>query len=162
MLRSKYSKVPWNTFFLIIQTTFYNVFAFFGDAGVTYLVKCSEYPLFVQKETTECRFDRKKICNGYPSCTGPLYKLHLSIYIYTNTIYILTLVLHVNMGGSMSQVVGLPNNSYKPITNRRGFAPGFVNYKKGCTRLAASSDKSFPVACPWSVVLSEYSGFFYH
>jgi hypothetical protein len=23
----------------------------------------------------------------------------------------------------------------------RGFAPGFVNYKKGCTRLAAASDK---------------------
>jgi len=23
---------------------------------------------------------------------------------------------------------------------RRGFAPGFVNYKKGCTRLAAESD----------------------
>jgi hypothetical protein len=29
------------------------------------------------------------------------------------------------------------NSSYKPITNTRGFAPGFVNYKKGCTRLAA-------------------------
>jgi hypothetical protein len=31
----------------------------------------------------------------------------------------------------MSWVVGLPNNSYKPITNTRGFAFGFVNYKKG-------------------------------
>jgi hypothetical protein len=36
------------------------VFAFFGDAGVTYLVKCREYPLSVQKETTERGFDRKK------------------------------------------------------------------------------------------------------
>jgi len=26
---------------------------------------------------------------------------------------------------------------------RRGFAPGFVNYKKGCTRLAAASDKAY-------------------
>ena len=26
---------------------------------------------------------------------------------------------------------------------RRGFAPGFVNYKKGCTRLAAASDKVY-------------------
>jgi hypothetical protein len=26
------------------------------------------------------------------------------------------------------------------VGNRRGFAPGFVNYKKGCTRLAAASD----------------------
>ena len=36
-------------------------------------------------------------------------------------------------GGTMSQVVGLPSNSYKPITNIRhaGFASGFVNYKKG-------------------------------
>ena len=25
----------------------------------------------------------------------------------------------------------------------RGFAPGFVNYKQGCTRLAAASDKVY-------------------
>jgi hypothetical protein len=31
--------------------------------------------------------------------------------------------------------------SRKPI--RRGFAPGFVNYKKGCTRLTAASDKVY-------------------
>jgi len=37
----------------------------------------------------------------------------------------------------------LPNNSYKPITIRRGFAPGFVNYKRGCTRLAVASDKVY-------------------
>ena len=30
----------------------------------------------------------------------------------------------------MSKVVGLPNNSYKTITNKRGFASGFVNCKK--------------------------------
>ena len=40
----------------------------------------------------------------------------------------------------MSLIVG-SNNSYKPI--RRGFAPGFVYYKKGCTRLAAASDKDY-------------------
>jgi hypothetical protein len=33
---------------------------------------------------------------------------------------------------------------------------------KGCTRLAAASDKSLPVACPWSVDLFGYSGFFHH
>jgi hypothetical protein len=32
-------------------------------------------------------------------------------------------------------------NNSSPI--RRGFAPGFVNYKKGCTRLAAASDKVY-------------------
>jgi hypothetical protein len=31
--------------------------------------------------------------------------------------------------------------SLSPI--RRGFAPGFANYKKGCTRLAAASDKVY-------------------
>jgi hypothetical protein len=31
------------------------------------------------------------------------------------------------------------HTSLSPI--RRGFAPSFVNYKKGCTRLAAASDK---------------------
>ena len=34
-------------------------------------------------------------------------------------------------GGSMSQVVGLPNNLYKPITNMAWVCAGFVNYKKG-------------------------------
>ena len=33
-------------------------------------------------------------------------------------------------GGSMCEVAGIPSNSYKPTTNTRGFAPGFVNYKK--------------------------------
>ena len=34
--------------------------------------------------------------------------------------------------GWMSYVIGLPNNPYKPITNTAW--PGFVNYKKGCTK----------------------------
>ena len=33
------------------------------------------------------------------------------------------------------------HTSLSPI--RRGFAPGFVKYKKGCTRLAAASDKVY-------------------
>jgi hypothetical protein len=33
------------------------------------------------------------------------------------------------------------HTSISPI--RRGFAPSFVNYKKGCTRLAAASDKAY-------------------
>ena len=43
---------------------------------------------------------------------------------------------------------------------RHGFASCSVNYKKGCTRLAATSDKSSPVTCPWSVVISWYSSFY--
>jgi hypothetical protein len=33
------------------------------------------------------------------------------------------------------------HTSLSPIW--RGFAPGFINYKKGCTRLAATSDKAY-------------------
>ena len=33
------------------------------------------------------------------------------------------------------------HTSLSPI--RRGFAPNFVNYKKGCTQLAAASDKVY-------------------
>jgi hypothetical protein len=33
------------------------------------------------------------------------------------------------------------HTSLSPI--RRGFAPGFVNHKKGCTRLAAASNKVY-------------------
>ena len=43
----------------------------------------------------------------------------------------------------MSLVVGLPNNYTSRSPIRRGFVPGFVNYKKECTRLAAASDKVY-------------------
>jgi hypothetical protein len=33
------------------------------------------------------------------------------------------------------------HTSLPPIP--RGFTPGFVNYKKGCSKLAASSDKAY-------------------
>ena len=39
-------------------------------------------------------------------------------------------------GGSITT-----HTSLSPI--RRGFVPGFVNYKKRCTRLAAASDKVY-------------------
>jgi hypothetical protein len=37
--------------------------------------------------------------------------------------------------------IPMTHTSLSPI--RRGFTPGFVNYKKGCTRLAAASDKVY-------------------
>ena len=40
-------------------------------------------------------------------------------------------------GGSMSQVVGLPNNSYKHNTNTAWFPARLCKLHKGCTRLAA-------------------------
>ena len=46
-------------------------------------------------------------------------------------------------GGSMSQVVGLPNNSYKPITNTAWVLARLCKLQKGCTRLASTSDKVY-------------------
>ena len=46
-------------------------------------------------------------------------------------------------GGSMSQVVGLPNNSYKPITNTAWVRARLCRLQTGCTRLAVTSDKVY-------------------
>jgi hypothetical protein len=46
-------------------------------------------------------------------------------------------------GGLMSWVVGLPNYSYKPITNTAWVPARLWNLHKGCTRLATTSDKVY-------------------
>ena len=46
-------------------------------------------------------------------------------------------------GGSMSQIVGLPNNSYKPITNTAWVQVRLCKLQKRCTPLAAASDKVY-------------------
>ena len=43
----------------------------------------------------------------------------------------------------MSQVIGLPNNSYKHITNTEWVRARLCKLLKGCTRLAATSDKVY-------------------
>jgi hypothetical protein len=43
----------------------------------------------------------------------------------------------------MSLVVGLPNNSYKPTTNTVWVRAQPCKLQKGCTRLAAASDKVY-------------------
>jgi hypothetical protein len=52
---------------------------------------------------------------------------------------------HNTWGARGAQWVSLldltTRTSLSPI--RRGFAPSFVNYKKGCTRLATASDKDY-------------------
>ena len=47
------------------------------------------------------------------------------------------------MGGSMSYVVGLPNNSYKPITNVAWVRIRLCKLQKRVPRLIASSDKVY-------------------
>ena len=43
----------------------------------------------------------------------------------------------------MSQVVRLPNNSYKPINNTTWVRAQLYKLQKGCTRFAAASDKVY-------------------
>jgi hypothetical protein len=43
----------------------------------------------------------------------------------------------------MSLVVGLPNNSYKHITNTAWVRARLCKLQKRCTRLAAASDKDY-------------------
>jgi hypothetical protein len=43
----------------------------------------------------------------------------------------------------MSYIVGLPNNSYKPITNTAWVRAQLWQLQKGCTRLAAAGDKVY-------------------
>jgi hypothetical protein len=43
----------------------------------------------------------------------------------------------------MNWVVGLPNNSYKPITNTAWVRIRLCKLQKGCTRLAAASDQVY-------------------
>ena len=46
-------------------------------------------------------------------------------------------------GGSMSEVVGLLNNSFKPITNTSLVRAQLCKLEKKCTRLEAASDKVY-------------------
>ena len=50
---------------------------------------------------------------------------------------------HTGPDGSMSQMVGLPKNSYKPITNTAWVRVRLCKLQKWCTRLAAASDKVY-------------------
>ena len=43
----------------------------------------------------------------------------------------------------MSWVVGLPNNSHKPITNTAWVRARLCKWQKGCIRLAAANDKVY-------------------
>ena len=80
--------------------------------------------------------------------------IRIKIIYMLNLIYLQDILLHVSeilvarvlsifFGARLAQWVRsldlTTHTSLSPI--RRGFAPSFVNYKKGCTRLAAASDK---------------------
>ena len=61
---------------------------------------------------------------------------------HSNLIFVIT-TFFKGPGGSVSQVVGLPNNSYKPITNKAQVDARLCKLQKGCTRLTAASHKVY-------------------
>ena len=83
------------------------------------------------------------------------YKCIYFLYIYytINTYLVTDLLLCHSLKKTHTHLTKGPGG-LSPI--RRGFALGFVNYKKGCTRLAAASDKVNQLLAQWSLVLSGY------
>jgi hypothetical protein len=65
------------------------------------------------------------------------------IYVFIVISKTFPYILNEGSGGSMSEVVGIPNNSYKPITNTAWFRARLCKLQKGGTRLAAASDKVY-------------------
>ena len=55
----------------------------------------------------------------------------------------ITIIKTEGPGGSMNYVVELPNNSYKHIINTACVRARLCKLQKGCTRLAAVSDKVY-------------------
>ena len=69
--------------------------------------------------------------------------LLLSIRFFFINIFNSISVKQKDPGGSMSQVVGLHNYSYKPITNTSWVRVQLCKLQKGCIRLAAASDNVY-------------------
>ena len=71
-------------------------------------------------------------------------KYHPMFFFYIYNSYVFELVLFLNKAQVAQWVKSLDltvHTSLSPI--RREFASSFVNYKKGCTRLTAGSDKIY-------------------
>ena len=74
-------------------------------------------------------------------CAHNPHKLSLFFITKAQWVRSLDLALSYNLQAVVGSNTLVQLTSLSPI--RRGFAPGFVNYKKGCTRLAAACDKVY-------------------
>ena len=61
-----------------------------------------------------------------------LFRISICVFLRATLFYI-----------SYASLVGLPSNSYKPITNAAWVRARLCKLQKGCTRLAAASDKVY-------------------
>ena len=72
-----------------------------------------------------------------------LCQLNDTLIIMQSTLIISIMTMLEDPSGSMGQVVGLPNNPYKPITITAWIRARLCKLQKRCTRLAAASDKVY-------------------
>jgi hypothetical protein len=68
---------------------------------------------------------------------------YAGIFLFFKSIEFQVLTVEGARDGSMSYVVGLPNNSYKPIINTTWVRAQLCKLQKGCTQPAAASDKVY-------------------
>ena len=96
-----------------------------------------------------CIFDLKWIRDKSKNCISSRInnsnRLPYSFFVSWNTTIICWFVFQINIIIGVAQWVRsldlTTRTSLSPI--QRGFSPGFVNNKKGCTQLAAASDKVY-------------------
>ena len=92
--------------------------------------------------TLSCRCEHDTLDSG--SYTVGISESLVSQHSYTIYHHDITTKYKIKQpGGSMSQVIGLPNNSYKPITNTAWVRARLCKLQKRCIQLAALSDEAY-------------------
>ena len=104
------------------------------------------------RQLMDCVDDVAMDANRFLNYQRQYYKQHLQkqqfvlkrVCFWTKCIHN-SLLSQIDTGPGWLNELGswITYNSKNLSPIRRGFAPGFVNYKKGCTRLAAASDKVY-------------------
>ena len=72
--------------------------------------------------------------------------------IMISLMYIIQTYSNIRVTRVAQRVRSLDLTAHKSLSPiRRGFVPSFINYRKGCTRLAAASDKVYQLLtqCWW-------------
>ena len=108
-----------------MQYTFINMFFFFKYFGI---MSISIFDIFEIEKSTIVQEVYKNI-------------KWLSAYFHDPLIVINRYMNEARVAQWVRSLDLTAHTSISPI--RRGLAPSFVNYKKGCTRLAAASDKGY-------------------
>jgi len=99
-----------------------------GFSGVRVTHSLALCVCFVDRCLSFCPF-------SYPTTWDALTSTQHALELASNWIKLFNILK--GSSGSMTSVVGLPNKSYKPITNTACVRAWICRLQKGCTRLAA-------------------------